>query len=379
MKKARIIFPFLLLLLTIASCGGDDPVIPPNPQPSVPSDSTLVPDSTGKDSLPDIQPEDFARGADISWYSQMEDEGKKFYSWNHREPMDCPAVMHDLGLNTVALRLLVNPTDGYCGLEDVLEKAERVHQLDMDLLLSLHLSDTIATNTLQRTPKEWQGHDFDQLLQDVQDHITSSLQTLTEKGIHPRWVQIGNQLSSGLLWPEGDLTRHASQYTALVRSACLATRQACPYAMIIISAGSSINQPALCNVLDGLRSTDYDQIGLMLYPSLSVGTTFLPTGTAASYRVENENDAITFTMQTIDMLYNRYRKPSMIVECGVPVSKETASSMYMRQLVLEARNNNTCRGVIYHEPEAYEGWMGYTQGAFLSNGRPTQIIDALTK
>lgn len=58
MKKALIIFPFLLLLLTIVSCGGDDPVIPPNPQPSVPSDSTLVPDSTGKDSLPDIQPED---------------------------------------------------------------------------------------------------------------------------------------------------------------------------------------------------------------------------------------------------------------------------------------------------------------------------------
>ena len=48
-------------------------------------------------------------------------------------------------------------------------------------------------------------------------------------------------------------------------------------------------------------------------------------------------------------------------------------------LVKEARANTTCRGIIYHEPEAYEGWRGYTQGAFLSNGRPTQIIDALTK
>ncbi|MGM9620629.1 MAG: arabinogalactan endo-1,4-beta-galactosidase, partial [Bacteroidaceae bacterium] len=86
-----------------------------------------------------------------------------------------------------------------------------------------------------------------------------------------------------------------------------------------------------------------------------------------------------YTMQTVDMLYNRYKKECMIVECGVPVNQETAGSMYMRHLVSEGRKNNTCRGIFYREPEAYEGWMGYTQGAFLSNGRPTQIIDALTK
>lgn len=373
------LLPALLLLLAMTSCGGDGPATPPTPPTPTPGDSTLVPDTTGRDTLPEVKPRDFARGADISWYSQMEDEGKKFYSWNHREPMDCPAVMHDLGLNAIALRLLVNPSDGYCGTQDVLRKAERVSQLGLDLLVSLHLSDTIATATLQRTPRDWQGHGIEQLATDVRDHVASTLTALTSNGIHPRWIQIGNQAENGVLWPEGDIRRHASQYATLVSQACQAARGICPQAQIIVAAGDPLNQPALCAAIDGIRSTLYDQIGLTLYPTLAVGSTFQPMGTSASAVVQNENDAIAFTMQTTDMLYNRYKKPCMIVECGVPVSQETASSMHMRQLVSEAHANITCQGVFYREPQAYDGWMGYTQGAFLSNGRPTQIIDALTE
>lgn len=375
----RHLLPALLLLLAMASCGGDSPAVPPAPPTPTPGDSTLVPDTTGTDTLPEVKPRDFARGADISWYSQMEDEGRKFYSWNHREPMDCPAVMHDLGLNAIALRLLVNPGNGYCGTQDVLRKAGRASQLGMDLLLSLHLSDTIATSTLQRTPPEWQQDDLAQLVTDVQEHVTSSLATLTSNGIEPRWIQIGNQLQGGVLWPQGDIRRHASQYATLVGCACQAARSACPQAQIIVAAGDALSLPALCAALDGLSSADYDQIGLALYPTLAVGTVFQPMNAAVSYIVGNENEAIAYTMQTIDMLYNRYKKPCMIVECGVPASQETAGSMHMRQLLGEARANSTCLGIFYHEPQAYDGWMGYTQGAFLSNGRPTQIIDALTR
>ena len=379
MKHTRLLLPLLLLFLAMASCGGDDPVTPSTPPTPTPSDSTLVPDTTGKDTVPTPQPKEFARGADISWYSQMEDEGKKFYSWNHREPMDCPAVMQDLGLNTIALRLLAYPQDGYCDMHDVLRKAGRVSQLGLDLLVSLHYSDTIATAALQRTPQPWQEYDFATLLNEVKKHTYYTLKTLTDQGIQPRWIQIGNQLAGGLLWPEGDITRHATQYATLVSQACKAAKATCPEAQIIVAAGDPLDQPALCAALDGLGSNDYDLIGLSLYPTLAVGTTFQPLGVAASTTVENENDAIAYAMQTVDMLYNRYRKECMIVECGEPASQETASSMAMRQLVSEARQNSTCRGIIYWEPEAYEGWKGYTQGAFLSNGHPTQIIDALTK
>ena len=303
--STRNLLPLLLLFLALLSCGGEDPVTPPSPPTPTPGDSTLVPDTTGHDTLPEVKPKEFARGADISWYSQMEDEGHKFYSWNQREPMDCPAVIHDLGLNAIALRILVNPQDGYCDTDDVVRKARRVTQLGTDLLVSLHYSDTIASSVLQRTPQEWQGHSISQLLEDVRDHTTWALQSLTSQGIQPRWIQIGNQLSQGLLWPEGDITRHASQYAALVRQACLAARSVCPKAQIIVAAGDPLDHPDLCTALDGVGSTYYDQIGLTLYPTLAVGTLFTPLGTAASRTVENENDAIAYAMQTVDMLYNR--------------------------------------------------------------------------
>lgn len=379
MTTMRRLLPLIMLVLALVSCGGDDPVPVPTPPDPTPSDSTSVPDTTRHDTLPRVNPKFFARGADISWYSQMEDEGHKFYSWNHREPMNCPLVMLDLGLNTIALRVLVNPQDGYCALPDVLHKAHEVASAGMNLLLSLHYSDTIASSTLQRTPHEWEGHNIDQLVQDVQEHTATTLQTLLAEGIEPRWIQIGNQLTQGLLWPEGDITRHAAQYARLVSAACSTTRAECPQAQIIVAAGNPLDQRAQCAALDGVPSMLYDLIGLSLYPTLSVGSVFQPMGTAATSEVHNENDAIAHTMRTIDMLYNRYRKECMVVECGVPVSQETAGSMHMQQLVNEARHNSTCQGIIYHEPEAYEGWKDYTQGAFLSNGRPTQIIDALTQ
>ncbi|MGM9621660.1 MAG: glycosyl hydrolase 53 family protein, partial [Bacteroidaceae bacterium] len=292
--KTRNFIPILLLFLAIASCGGEDFIPPHTPPDTTPTDSILEPDTTQQDTLPDVEPEDFARGADISWYTQMEDKGKKFYSWNHREPMECPSVMQDLGLNAIALRVLVTPSDGYCDIPDVLHKSLRVKQLDVDLLLSLHYSDTIASTSLQRTPVEWQEHDINMLVEDVQEHTSSVLQALTAENIYPRWIQIGNQLSQGLLWPEGDITRHAAQYARLVNAACSAARIACPQAQIIVAAGNPLHQPALCAALDALRTTLYDQIGLTLYPTLSVGTIFQPISVTASSTVQNEYDAIAY-------------------------------------------------------------------------------------
>ncbi|MGN0233893.1 MAG: glycosyl hydrolase 53 family protein [Bacteroidaceae bacterium] len=378
MRKYHL-FSLIVFLLTIVSCGEGETITPSQPPTPTPGDSIEVPDTTNKDTTPDTKPEDFARGADISWYTQMEDNGKKFYSWSSREAKECPTVMQELGLNAIALRVLVKPKDGYCDLPDLLLKAKKVSMSNMDLLISFHLSDTIATSTLQRTPEEWQGHNADMLTEDIQHHITNVLGALAEEDIHPRWIQIGNQLSQGVLWPEGDITRHAEQYARLINTGCMTARTLFPEAKIIVAAGDPLNQPILCEALDKLDKSMFDQIGLTLYPTLSVGSIFQPLGIGASYKIMNENDAIAYSLQTVDMLYNRYKKECMIVECGVPVSQETASSMNMRQLVSEARKNATCRGVIYWEPEAYEGWMGYTQGAFLSNGHPTQIIDALSK
>ncbi|MDY4745261.1 MAG: hypothetical protein SO414_08150, partial [Bacteroidaceae bacterium] len=65
------ILPLFIFLLTVMSCGGEESIPPREPETPVPGDSIEVPDTTSKDSTQDIQVEDFARGAEISWYSQM--------------------------------------------------------------------------------------------------------------------------------------------------------------------------------------------------------------------------------------------------------------------------------------------------------------------
>ena len=69
---------------------------------------------------------DFTLGADISWSTEMESKGDKLYNYRgeEREPF---ALMREMGLNAVRLRVWVNPAkhNNWCGKEDVLAKAKR--------------------------------------------------------------------------------------------------------------------------------------------------------------------------------------------------------------------------------------------------------------
>ena len=53
----------------------------------------------------------FAKGADISWVTEMEKSGMKFYNANGKQT-DCFELMKELGMNAIRLRVWVNPTDG---------------------------------------------------------------------------------------------------------------------------------------------------------------------------------------------------------------------------------------------------------------------------
>ncbi|HWB91458.1 MAG TPA: glycosyl hydrolase 53 family protein [Puia sp.] len=63
-------------------------------------------------------------GADPSWLTQMEDSGYKFYN-TAGAAMDCFQLLQSLGINAIRLRVWVNPTGGWCGARDVVNKAVR--------------------------------------------------------------------------------------------------------------------------------------------------------------------------------------------------------------------------------------------------------------
>ena len=89
----------------------------------------------------------FVKGADIGWLQQMEATGYKFYN-NNGVQEDCLQILKDKGINTVRLRVWVNPsndkTNGHCSKKEVAQMALRAKNMGMRIMIDFHYSDSWA-------------------------------------------------------------------------------------------------------------------------------------------------------------------------------------------------------------------------------------------
>src|SRR5699024_4345344 len=134
------------------------------------------------------------------------------------EQQDLFQILKSKGVNSIRLRVWVNPADGYCGLEDVIKKAKRVSQNDMRLMLDFHYSDSWADPGQQTKPAAWTSLDFLDLKQTLYDYTFSVLDTLKDLGITPEWVQVGNETNDGMLWEDGRASNNMKNFAALITS-----------------------------------------------------------------------------------------------------------------------------------------------------------------
>ncbi|HJT75139.1 MAG TPA: glycosyl hydrolase 53 family protein, partial [Chitinophaga sp.] len=132
------------------------------------------------------------RGADVSWITEMEDDGLKFYDTTGKQT-DGIQLMKDLNMNAIRLRVWVNPANGYNNLADVTAKALRANKLGLKLLIDFHYSDSWADPGQQTVPAAWSGQDITALQTSVYNHTHEVLAALKDKGIIPAWVQVGNE------------------------------------------------------------------------------------------------------------------------------------------------------------------------------------------
>ena len=122
----------------------------------------------------------FARGADVSWLTQMESEGRKFYTpGSDREEMECMQLLRDhCGVNSIRLRVWVNPKDGWNNVDDVVLKARRAENLGLRTMIDFHFSDTWADPGHQEMPEAWKELSFDNLKSAVANHVNETLTAL---------------------------------------------------------------------------------------------------------------------------------------------------------------------------------------------------------
>lgn len=73
----------------------------------------------------------------------------------------------------------------------------------MAVLLNFHYSDFWADPGKQIKPKAWEGYSVEELEKAVYDYTEEMMKIFKENGVNLTMVQVGNELSNGLLWPEG--------------------------------------------------------------------------------------------------------------------------------------------------------------------------------
>jgi arabinogalactan endo-1,4-beta-galactosidase len=211
-------------------------------------------------------------GADISWIQEDEANGTVYYDRGQRE--DVFQILKDHGFNYIRLRIFVNPgaprgyaassKEAFCDLEHTKTMARRVRDAGMGLLIDFHYSDTWADPGHQFKPAAWEGLDFPALKQAVYDHTHAVLMALKDQGTAPQMVQIGNEVTNGMVWPDGKAKDHIDQFADLLKSGIAAVRDVDPSIKIVLHHDKGRNGKVVCAWLDNLigRGLDFDIIGL---------------------------------------------------------------------------------------------------------------------
>lgn len=307
----------------------------------------------------------FARGADVSWITQMESEGRKFYTNKpERKEMECMQLLRDYcGVNSIRLRVWVNPADHWNSIDDVVKKAIRADSLGLRLMVDFHFSDTWADPGHQKMPKAWETLDSIGLNKAVSDHVIQTLTRLKNAGVSPEWVQIGNETTPGMMLPAGSLYENPSRLAALNNAGYDAVKSVFPNATAIIHLDNGNKQEQYDLMFDALARYEgkYDMIGMSLYPYWAEQA----GETGGWEKVASDCEA------NIRHLRAKYGVPIMICEIGMPYTQaETCRQLISRIMKADVE------GIFYWEPQAPGGYNGgYDMGCF-ENDSPTVALDA---
>ena len=310
----------------------------------------------------------FWLGADISGTTELEARGTKLYNAKGEE-RENTALMKELGLNAVRLRVWVNPKAGFCSKEDVLVMALRAKVLGMAVMIDFHYSDWWADPAQQNIPEAWKDLNYKQMKKALAKHTRETLNLLKDNGIDVRWVQVGNETTNGFLWEMGRASTNMKQYAGLSQAGYKAVKKVFPKAEVIVHLDGGCDPNRYHFIFDGLRQygAKWDMIGLSVYPYWD----------QRAKLTTSDDETLEKCIANMNALYERYHTKMMIVETGYEVARPEEGKAFLKRLISAAatQTGGHCEGVFYWAPELE---THYRLGAFKDH-RPTAIMEAFTE
>ena len=381
----KYLFPLFAALFIC--CGSDDPAVDDTPQPEQPDVNP-----------PAVTVSDCVRGADVSWYTEMAADGKKFYTVDGRES-DCMTLMQEIGMEAVRLRVWVQPENKGCHFSDcadVVRKAVAAKEAGLRVMIDFHYSDWWADPSRQETPAAWTDLDEAALLDSVGRHTTGVLTALRAAGVTPEWIQVGNETRNGMLHPTGQLWNNSGdiaggwqRFVALYNAGYEAAKEVFPTAKVM----PHLNHAYENNLwwFDKFKALGgkFDMIALSHYPQVDDNT-------------KTWTEVNRLAVQQVNTLHLRYGVPVVISEVGVKAYDPATGAQVLADFLDGLHNLNAaygngprdidpsiCAGIFYWEPEVYGnwkpasytdfGWGAYDMGAFTNAGQPNAALLELLK
>ena len=309
----------------------------------------------------------FAKGADVSWLPQMEATGYRFYDTDGKEK-DCLQLLKERGMNTIRLRVFVNPSQdkasGHCSKEETVAMALRAQKAKMRIMIDFHYSDTWADPAKQAKPAAWANLSFDALQNKVYEHTFDVLTALKKAGVTPEWVQVGNEIPGGMLWPDGS-TNNWAQLAQLLNKGYEATKAVNAKIKVIVHVDEGNNNEKFRWFFDKAteHQVKYDVIGLSYYPF---------------WIKKDYSETIADLQNNLNDMASRYQKEVMVVEVG-GVDEQVQNTRELLAATIKAVRavpDHKGLGVLYWEPQGAKSWSGYGLSAWQQDGKPSPALDA---
>ncbi|MFE9399197.1 glycosyl hydrolase 53 family protein [Streptomyces flavidovirens] len=308
-------------------------------------DLTFTPGSTGL----------AVKGADVSMLKKSEDFGG-VYRTSSGATGDGLAVLKSAGANYGRLKVWVDPADGYSNKARVLQMAQRIKAQGMKLLVDFHYSDTWADPGAQTKPAAWASHSYSRLTTDVYDHTYDVLNALKAQGTTADMVQIGNEINTGLLWPEGS-TDNWDQTAGLLKSGINAAKAVSSTTRIALHLAHGGDNSLYRWWFDNAkaRGVNFDVIALSFYgywhgPLSDLQNNLDDISARYGKSVMVAETAYPFRLDSKDSHENIIDLPSELVS-GYPAST-AGQAAWLRDVmnVVEAVPGGRGLGVIYWDP-----------------------------
>jgi len=221
---------------------------------------------------------DYAIGADLSFLMSAEENGTVFKENGHPKPG--LQIFKDHGYNWIRLRLFHTPSSHRDNMPNDLAYttrfAKKAKEMGYRFLLCYHYSDSWADPGKQWAPQAWKGKSHEETVRLLREYTKETMSVLRDAGAMPDIVQIGNEITPGMVWPDGRLgdtgpDNNWPNFSDLIKAGIQGVKEslngaACPKIMIHIDRGGDL--AATRYFFDKIREYDveYDVIGQSYYP-----------------------------------------------------------------------------------------------------------------